>query len=121
MGEVQVRRIYDPPRDDDGRRVLVDRFWPSGVSRERADLDDWFKEVAPSSDLSDWYEHEPDRFDEFARRYRHELEHPGRAQAYARLDEMTQDGTVTLLTATEDTDVSEAAILADLLNHHATP
>jgi uncharacterized protein YeaO (DUF488 family) len=104
---VQVRRAYDPPQGDDGRRVLVDRIWPRGLSKERAELDDWLKQIAPSTALRKWYAHDPEKFEEFARRYRAELEQPEPAEAY---------GPVTLLTATKRSDISEAAVLADLLN-----
>src|SRR5437016_988869 len=63
-GEVRVRRVYEEPADDDGQRVLVDRVWPRGLSKERAHLDQWCKQVAPSTELRKWYGHEPDRFDE---------------------------------------------------------
>ena len=113
--KVQVRRVYDPPRDDDGQRVLVDRIWPRGLSKERAHLDDWCKNVAPSTDLRKWYGHDPERYDEFARRYRAELGDPEHADAYADLQAIAAKGTLTLLTATKRSDISEAAVLADLL------
>jgi uncharacterized protein YeaO (DUF488 family) len=115
MANVQVRRVYDPPEPDDGRRVLVDRLWPRGLSKERADLDDWCKEIAPSTGLRRWYGHDPDRYAEFARRYRAELDEPERAAALARLRELAGQGRLTLLTATKRSDISEAAVLADLL------
>jgi uncharacterized protein YeaO (DUF488 family) len=113
---VQVRRAYDPPQGDDGRRVLVDRIWPRGLSKERAELDDWLKQIAPSTALRKWYAHDPEKFEEFARRYRAELEQPEPAEAYARLQQLAANGPVTLLTATKRSDISEAAVLADLLN-----
>ena len=113
---VQVRRAYDPPQSDDGRRILVDRLWPRGLSKERARLDDWCKEIAPSTELRVWYGHDPDRYAEFARRYRAELGDPERAAAFARLRELAGHGRLTLLTATKRSDISEAAVLADLLS-----
>lgn len=112
---VQVRRIYDEPADDDGQRVLVDRIWPRSMSKERAQLDEWCKQVAPSTDLRTWYGHDPDKFDEFARRYRAELEDGERAAAFAHLKDLAKQGRLTLLTATKRSDISEAAVLADLL------
>ncbi len=117
--QVQVRRVYDPPEPDDGQRVLVDRLWPRGLSKERADLNDWCKEIAPSTELRVWYGHDPDRYDEFARRYRTELNDPDRAAVYAHLEELAGHGRLTLLTATKRSDISEAAVLADLLNRSA--
>jgi uncharacterized protein YeaO (DUF488 family) len=112
---VQVRRVYDPPEPDDGQRVLVDRLWPRGLSKERADLDEWCKEIAPSTELRKWYGHDPDRYAEFARRYRAELGDPEHEAAVAHLRELADHGRLTLLTATKRSDISEAAVLADLL------
>jgi uncharacterized protein YeaO (DUF488 family) len=113
---VRVRRVYDPVEADDGSRVLVDRLWPRGLGKERAHLDDWCKQVAPSTALRKWYGHDPARFDEFARRYRAELDDPERASAFAHLRDLAGDGRLTLLTASRRADISEAAVLADLLN-----
>ena len=110
-GMVRVARIYDEPTPDDGRRILVDRLWPRGVSKERARLDDWCKEIAPSNELRQWYGHVPERFDEFSERYRAELSEGERAAALARISEEARTGVVTLLTATKLADISEAAVL----------
>ena len=110
-GTVRVARIYDEPTPEDGRRILVDRLWPRGVSKERAKLDDWCKEIAPSNELRQWYGHVPDRFEEFSKRYRAELSEGERAEALARITEEARTGTVTLLTATKMADISEAAVL----------
>ena len=112
---VQVRRVYDPPEGNDGQRVLVDRLWPRGLSKERAHLDDWCKDIAPSNELRKWYGHDLDRYAEFARRYRAELGDPERAAALAHHRELASHGRLTLLTATKRSDISEAAVLADLL------
>ncbi|MDX2969536.1 DUF488 family protein [Kribbella solani] len=111
---VRVRRIYDAVEDADGKRVLVDRLWPRGVSKQHAQLDEWCKEVAPSNELREWYGHDPARYDEFARRYREELQQPERAEALARLKKLT-NGTLTLLTATKQAGISQAAVLAEVL------
>jgi uncharacterized protein YeaO (DUF488 family) len=113
---VRVRRVYDAPEASDGRRVLVDRLWPRGMTKERARLDEWCKGAAPSTELRKWYAHDPQRFAEFRRRYRAELdEDRERAHAVDHLRELAAQGPVTLLTATRDADASEAAVLADLL------
>lgn len=112
---VQVKRAYDEPSSDDGARVLVDRLWPRGLSKARAHLDEWCKGVAPSTELRQWYGHDPARFDEFADRYRTELREPERAAALAELRELAAAGPVTLLTAAKRADISEATVLADLL------
>lgn len=113
--EVKVGRAYDRVARGDGARVLVDRIWPRGLSKERADLDEWCKVVAPSTQLRKWYHHDPARFEEFARRYRVELEDPERAQALAHLRELATHRNLTLLTATKQANISEAAVLAVLL------
>ncbi len=113
--DVRVRRIYDEPGDQDDIRVLVDRRWPRGVTKAKADLDEWCKNVAPSTTLRKWYDHDPAKFDEFTRRYRAELEKPKRAEALQHLMELTDGHRLTLLTATKDPDISQAAVLADLL------
>ena len=114
-GNVRVRRVYDEPDKSDGFRILVDRLWPRGVSKARAALDEWCKDVAPSDELRKWYGHEPGRFEEFARRYRLELEDPKRAGALAHLRALASDGPLTLLTATKEPAISEAAVLASVL------
>lgn len=113
--EVRVRRAYDEPVQADGARVLVDRIWPRGLSKEKADLDEWCKPVAPSTALRKWYGHDPERFEEFGRRYRAELEEPERAEALQHLRDLATHGTLTLLTAAKHADISEAVVLADLL------
>jgi uncharacterized protein YeaO (DUF488 family) len=115
--DVRVRRIYDDPTVDDGVRVLVDRRWPRGVSKVRADLDEWCRDVAPSDALRTWYGHAPDRFDGFRARYLVELEDPVRASALRRLRAVALRGRLTLLTATRDVDLSQAAVLQGVLRH----
>jgi uncharacterized protein YeaO (DUF488 family) len=113
--EVRVRRAYDEPAPGDGARVLVDRIWPRGLSKAKAGFDEWCKTIAPSTDLRQWYGHDPGLFEEFGRRYRAELEESERAEAVAHLRELARHGPLTLLTATKRTDISEAAVLADML------
>ena len=112
---VRVGRVYDERTAQDGTRVLVDRLWPRGLTTNRADLDEWCKQIAPSAPLRRWYGHDPDRFPEFARRYRLELDDPERAAHLQHLRELARRQTLTLLTATRHVDTSEAAVLADLL------
>ncbi len=112
---VKVRRAYDESVRGDGTRVLVDRIWPRGLSKEKADFDEWCKAVAPSTPLRKWYGHVPERFDEFARRYRAELKEPERAEALAHLRDLAKRRNLTLLTATKHAEISEAAVLAGLL------
>lgn len=117
---VQVRRVYDEPQTADGQRVLVDRVWPRGLSKDRAHLDEWCKQVAPSTGLRTWYGHDPDKYQEFARRYRSELDEAERAAALAHLRELAATGPLTLLTATTRSDISQAAVLAEVLGQPVT-
>jgi uncharacterized protein YeaO (DUF488 family) len=98
----RVRRVYDPPESADGVRVLVDRLWPRGVSKENAAVDEWPKDLTPSGELRTWYHAHPDRYAEFERRYRDELAAPDRESAVRRLRESAGKNTVTLLTAVKD-------------------
>ena len=112
---VGVRRVYDPPEPGDGRRVLVDRLWPRGLSKARAGLDEWCKEVAPSDGLRRWYGHEPERFAAFRERYLTELADDEHAAALQHLRDLAA-APLTLLTATHAVDISNAHVLAELLD-----
>lgn len=109
---ITVRRVYDTgaPRSR-GCRVLVDRLWPRGVSKADADLDEWLKDVAPSTELRRWYGHEVSRFEEFARRYRAELAHPPASAAVEHLTAIAGREHLTLVTATRDVEHSGAEVL----------
>jgi uncharacterized protein YeaO (DUF488 family) len=113
--QVRIRRVYEQPEKDDGARVLVDRLWPRGLSKEAADLDMWLRDVAPSTDLRKWYSHDPAKFGDFSRRYRRELDEQPALDALGQLRELADNGRVTLLTATKDSAHSEAAVLAEVL------
>jgi len=115
--QVLLRRVYDGPSPEDGVRVLVDRVWPRGLTKEAAHLDEWIKDAAPSTSLRRWYGHRPERFVEFRRRYLAELADPQPAAAVNRLRELSRTRTITLLTATRDIDRSQAAVLAEQLRH----
>ena len=113
--EVRVRRVYEEPSDEDGRRVLVDRLWPRGLPKDQAHLDEWSKDVSPSPGLRTWYGHDPSRFEEFRSRYEAELREPERVEALDHLRELAGRGPLTLLTATRRADISAAAVLAEIL------
>jgi uncharacterized protein YeaO (DUF488 family) len=118
---IRVHRVYDAASPGDGARVLVDRVWPRGLRKDAAQLDDWAKDVAPSAELRRWYRHDPAKFDEFRRRYMAELAGPGPREAFARLRARAADKPVTLLTATRDLSLSQAAVLAQLLREKPAP
>lgn len=107
--------MYDPPERDDGARVLVDRLWPRGLAKAEAALDEWCKQVAPSTELRKWYNHDPERFEEFVERYHAELGQPERSDALEHLRDLAGTRTLTLLTATKQPEISEAEVLAELL------
>jgi uncharacterized protein YeaO (DUF488 family) len=109
---IRVARIYDDPSPDDGRRILVDRVWPRGFRKDDPRVGTWLKDVAPSKDLRRWYNHQPERFDEFAARYREELQG---SESLDELRKLAKDGSVTLVTATREVEGSQAAVLATLL------
>jgi uncharacterized protein YeaO (DUF488 family) len=111
--DVRVKRAYEPASADDGYRVLVDRLWPRGVRRDRAQLDRWDKDLAPSAALRTWFAHDPARFEEFRRRYVDELrEHRAEISALRR---RARDGTLTLVYAAKDAAHNDAVVLAQVI------
>src|SRR3954447_9117662 len=110
--DVRAKRIYDERAADDGHRVLIDHVWPRGVSRERAQLDEWARELAPSDDLRKWFDYRPERFAEFRSRYRDEL--AGQSDRVQDLRRRAQEGAVTILYAARDSEHNNAVVLADL-------
>jgi uncharacterized protein YeaO (DUF488 family) len=111
--EIRLKRAYEPTEPTDGYRVLVDRLWPRGVSRERAGIDEWERELAPSTKLRQWFGHEPSRFPEFRRRYLEELR--ARRPLLAELRRRAREDTLTLVYAAKDTDHNDAVVLAEVL------
>lgn len=112
----EIKRIYEPASEDDGKRVLVDRLWPRGVTKEAARLDEWLKEIAPSPQLRTWFGHESEKFDEFASRYRLELDNDPQKQAAVRyLFSLNKAGKVTLLYGAKSDSVNHAAVLQQYL------
>jgi uncharacterized protein YeaO (DUF488 family) len=110
---VQTKRIYDPPATGDGFRILVDRLWPRGVSKDGAKLDLWLKEVAPSTELRTWFHHEEANFAEFEVRYRAELDHNEAVEELRAL--VAQHDPVTLLYGARDARLNQAVVLAGYL------
>jgi uncharacterized protein YeaO (DUF488 family) len=113
---LRMKRAYDPPSGSDGTRVLVERLWPRGVSKERAAIDHWCKEIAPSAELRKWYSHDASKWEEFRRRYLEELK--GNS-AVGRLEKLAEKGTVTMVFAARDPERSSAKVLTDLLRGSA--
>jgi uncharacterized protein YeaO (DUF488 family) len=111
--DVRIKRIYEPAEPGDGYRVLVDHVWSRGVSRERARLDEWARELAPSDELRRWFDHVPERFEEFRARYRRELD--DHADMIEKLRDRAKKGRVTIVYAARDQEHNNAAVLAELL------
>ncbi|WP_210583939.1 DUF488 domain-containing protein [Streptomyces sp. GESEQ-35] len=112
---VRVRRVYDPPEPEDGVRILVDRLWPRGLSKDAARVDEWPKALTPSTELRRWYHSGEGSYEEFGGRYEAELAVPEVAELLATIRESARKGPVTLLTASKDPEQSHAAVLARLL------
>jgi uncharacterized protein YeaO (DUF488 family) len=113
--DVTIARAYDPAPTD-RYRVLVDRLWPRGVTKQAAAIDEWLRDAAPSTELRRWYAHDPERFPEFDRRYRDELARPPGADAVSHLAELADTRSITLVTATRDVEHSGARSLLDHLH-----
>jgi uncharacterized protein YeaO (DUF488 family) len=111
--DVRLKRAYDAPSAADGYRVLIDRLWPRGITREEARLDEWSRELAPSTELRRWFAHDPSRFTEFRRRYTAEL--AGQKGPLRELRRRAREGTVTLVYAARDGEHNDAVVLAEIL------
>lgn len=113
---VTIKRVYETPMSTDGKRVLIDRLWPRGMTKEKAKVDLWLKDVAPSHELRQWYGHDPDRWPEFQRRYRSELKG---SPALAELRKLARNENVTLLYAAKDESRNHAVVLRSILGRSA--
>ena len=113
MSDIAIKRVYAAPERTDGTRVLIDRIWPRGLTKEKAALDLWLKDVAPSTDLRKWFGHDPARWDAFRRRYRDELD--AMPDAVARLRDLAKQGKLTLLYGAHDEAHNNAVVLAAYL------
>lgn len=114
--KIKTKRIYEAPEKQDGIRILVDRLWPRGVSKEKAALDLWLKDVAPSTELRKWFDHDPAKWEKFRARYLQELK--DNAAPVALLKEELKKGPVTLLYAARDEKHNEAEVLREALSHY---
>jgi len=112
--KLRIKRVYEEPGEDDGKRILVDRLWPRGMSKEKARVDLWLKEVAPSNELRKWFAHDPSKWPEFKRRYIAELKTVGAPLALLR--QQLSQGKVTLLYGARDEEHNEAVVLLEMLH-----
>lgn len=115
--QIAIKRVYDEPEPQDGTRVLVDRLWPRGISKERAHIDAWLKDLAPSNELRKWFGHEPEKFAEFRRRYEAELRSEEAQAALRQLEDKAKQGPLTLVFAAHDIEHNNAVVLREYLQH----
>lgn len=113
---IKLKRIYDPPSEDDGKRILVDRLWPRGINKDKARIDEWLKDIAPSDELRKWYSHETSKWEEFKRRYKKELEE--KEELLERLRNKAKKETITLLFAARDVEHNNAVVLREIIEKH---
>ena len=113
VDHIKLKRAYEPPASDDGTRILIDRLWPRGVKKADAAIDEWMKDIAPSTGLRKWFGHDPARWQEFRRRYQSEIrQHPDQ---FDRLCTLAQHGRITLVFSAHDEAHNDAVVLKDLL------
>lgn len=112
--KLNIKRVYETPEPSDGYRILVDRLWPRGLTKEKAHLDLWLKDIAPSTELRKWFNHDPEKWKDFQKKYRKELK--DNTEAVEELKKHLTKGTVTLLFATKNEDMNEAKIIKDFIS-----
>jgi uncharacterized protein YeaO (DUF488 family) len=112
---LRIKRVYEKRNPGDGKRILVDRLWPRGLTREEAAIDEWMKDLAPSDELRRWFGHEPEKWPEFQRRYTQELLSPDKVKLVDKVVRMAMDGNVTIVYAARDTEHNNAKVLEEIL------
>lgn len=110
---IKIKRVYESPSANDGLRILVDRLWPRGLSKEQAHIDSWYKEIAPSNELRTWFGHKPELFEEFSKKYTEELEN--QKSFLKEIKTLAQKKQVTLLYSAKDTEFNNAVVLKKIL------
>jgi uncharacterized protein YeaO (DUF488 family) len=110
---IKIKRAYDPLSSDDGKRILVDRLWPRGIKKEDAAIDEWLKDIAPSTELRKWYSHDPAKWGEFKKRYKIELK--DKIGIVDRLRQESKKGTLTLLFSAKATELNNAVALKEFI------
>jgi uncharacterized protein YeaO (DUF488 family) len=111
---LKIKRVYDPASADDGKRVLVDRLWPRGIKKEKAQIDEWLKEISPSNELRKWYSHDPAKWAEFKERYKKELAE--KSELLKKIKAEARKQTVTLLFSTKELELNNAVALKEIIN-----
>jgi uncharacterized protein YeaO (DUF488 family) len=115
MMKINIKRVYEKPAKSDGIRILVDRLWPRGMTKERADIDLWLKNIAPTTELRKWFDHDPDKWKEFQKKYHQELKK--NKEQVSLLNEQMKNGVVTLVYGARDEEHNEALVLKEWLGH----
>jgi uncharacterized protein YeaO (DUF488 family) len=111
---IKIKRVYDPISADDGKRILVDRLWPRGIKKEKAHIDEWVKEIAPSNELRKWYSHDPAKWAEFKKRYKQEI--AGETERLEKIKAEARKQTVTLLFSSKELERNNAVALKEMLD-----
>lgn len=113
---VQLKRVYEDKANHDGKRILVDRVWPRGISKEKADLYEWLKEIGPSKELRQWFNHDPEKFEAFKKKYKKELQDGEQKASYDKLKAIQKEyKTITLIFAAKDEKYNQAQVLKEML------
>jgi uncharacterized protein YeaO (DUF488 family) len=110
---LKIKRVYDPVSPEDGKRILIDRLWPRGIKKEKAHIDEWLKEIAPSNELRKWYSHDPAKWAEFKKRYKKEL--VGKSELLNKIKAEAEKQPVTLLFSTKELELNNAVALKEML------
>ncbi|MFC7394350.1 DUF488 domain-containing protein [Scopulibacillus cellulosilyticus] len=119
MAELKMKRVYEDVEDNDGFRILVDRLWPRGVKKEKAHVDLWLKDIAPSPNLRKWFAHDPDKFNDFKARYIEELKtEPEKQKAVDQVKDQLKNGTVTFVYAAKDETYNHVRVLKDYIKEY---
>jgi len=113
MPLIKIKRVYDPFSEDDGKRILVDRLWPRGIKKDKAKIDEWLKEIAPSDELRRWFSHDPSKWQEFKSRYKKELKK--KSDLIGKLKVESKKGRITLLFSARDTEHNNAVVLKEII------
>lgn len=112
---LKIKRAYEKRSANDGKRIYIDRLWPRGLTKEEVAFDEWLKDLSPSDELRKWFGHEPDKFDEFKRKYMKELATPGKQVQLKRLASLAEDTEVTLVYSARDREYNNAVVLAEII------
>lgn len=111
---IRLKRVYETPEKSDGKRILVDRLWPRGISKEKGEIDGWLKDVAPSNELRTWFNHDPKKWEDFKKKYKEELKE--KKELIDQLREQAKQQTITLLYGAKDTEHNQAIVLLEVLS-----